>query len=194
MGCLSGPKPATVRASDQVVNNEYAEITREMYDDYVSRYRPIEEQAVAENLDGSLIDDRLDEVRSNSNAAWAASRGATSRRLSDYGVTLDADQAATRERLGRQDQSASRSSALNEARRREEDRQIQVGNSLMQHGRGVQQVATGAYGQAANLEQNRAAANVQAQNAYRQQKAGFFDQMLGTAVGIGTRVWSGGLV
>ena len=183
MGCLSA-RSYSVAPSDQRLSGELAELSREQYEDYISRFRPLELEAIAENLNDSVIQEGVSEARSGANSAWDAARGVSDRALSDYGATLDPDQKRTRDRLYKQNRSASVADTTNTVRAMETDRRYQRGDDLMRTGRAVEGTAAGQYSAAAQMEAARGRANAQAQTAASAAQANNNASLLGMGLGM----------
>lgn len=182
MGCFGGQSYG-VAPQDTVVNDQMAALSREQYQDYIERFRPMEIEAIRENMDDSVITDAVGEARADANKAWDASSGVTDRALSDYGVTLDPDQMASRDRQTKQNRSASVADAQNTTRVMETDRRYQRGDDLFRTGRQVEGTATSQYGAAAQLEAARGRANADARTQASQAGANSRAGLAGTALG-----------
>jgi len=176
----SGGGVSAGATSDQV-NQETAALMREQYADYVDRFRPLEIQAINENLDDSVITEKVAEAKAGANKAWDASRGVSDRALSDYGVQLTADQQRTRNRLHKQSRSASVADTGNSVRVMETDRRFQRGDDLFQSGRLVEGTASNQYGAAAQLESVRNRAYDQAKAAANASRRNTYASLAGTA-------------
>ena len=81
-----------------VASDTYAALTRDQWNTYVSTFVPIENQLIQYATDQTRPAQEMAKASQDVNAAYTAQQGATQRRLSGLGVSLNADEQAAQQR------------------------------------------------------------------------------------------------
>ncbi len=81
------------------VNDQYAAMTRQAWQDYVANFVPYENKLIEYATDPNTVREAVSEARSDSTAAFDQAQLGTQQRLKGMGITLSADeqQAQTRQ-------------------------------------------------------------------------------------------------
>lgn len=90
---LTGANPYGIDpgAKDYAGQN-YAALTREMWNSYVTNFVPYENKLIEYAMDPSVVSDAMSEASSFVDDSFTAQQAATQRRLKGLGLTLDADE------------------------------------------------------------------------------------------------------
>ena len=79
-------------------NDQFAAMTRDQWQTYVSTFVPIENQLIKYATDTTLPQQAMQKASDTVNQSFAAQQGAMTRELSGLGVTLTPDQQAAQQR------------------------------------------------------------------------------------------------
>lgn len=162
--------PATSAADPR---SAQAAITRAQWDLYEKTFQQGEDALLDFAGDKTQPDKYAAMAGSDARQAYSLTEGMTDRRLSRYGVTMDADQKMVSDRLRGLEQGLSIVGAENNARRGVTDLQTETLGGMVQIGRGVSASASEGMAGAASLATSRENANrqIDAQNdAMKQQR------------------------
>lgn len=135
-----------------------AHVTRAEWDNYLRDFGATEEALVASLSDASLID----KARSSAPKQNILAAEAQSRSLGRRGVQMTGAQAAALQRNSALSNALNNATALNNARVDQRERNLSLGSTVMQLGRGVNSTALEGMGTAASLESSRNAQNAAA--------------------------------
>lgn len=175
MGCFSGP---SVSGSDQVLQREYAEISREQFDDYRNRYEPLFGELNRTASQDIVISEEVDRALQGVDGSFEKSREISDRRMAGYGISLSADQRAARDRVLEGRRLRTRADVSNRTRLDAKDRQDATRADLIAVAQGIRQESQGAFSSVAGLENQRGISNAQ-------QKASFQSTLLGGGLALG---------
>lgn len=79
-------------------NDLFAQFTRQQWSNYVSTFIPIENQLIKYATNTELPGQKMQDASEDVNAAYNQQQGATARRLTGLGVTLNEDEQAAQTR------------------------------------------------------------------------------------------------
>lgn len=147
-----------------------AVITRQQYDDFQQRYRPIEDQFLADAANENRAFEATENVDRDTYAQHMQGFQRAERQIRDYGGQLNPDQREALLRSTQQRSSADSGRIKNSIRSAEEERRIGDLSNVVSIGREVQGEALGQYSTASSLTQSRNLANKRAEEAEKQQK------------------------
>ena len=153
MSMMDQEAPISNTKSDRL-----AEITREQYDDYKTRFRPVEDKLIDSVGNPELMQDGLNRVsQSTTTAGRVMSESAEMRAGRTGGMSAEQRTALNKKMdLGL---SATEVSGKNKVRDYIYDRDTQNLSSLVDNGTGVRGLANASFSSAASLEASRNAAN-----------------------------------
>lgn len=186
--------PATAQSDPRAAQ---AALTRAQWDLYEKTFQKGEDALLDFSRDQTQPDKYAAMAGDDVRQAYSLTDGMADRRLSRYGVTMDADQRAVSERLRGLEQGLSVVGAENSARRAVTDLQTDTLGGMVQIGRGVSAAASEGLAGAASLATSRENANrqIDAQNdaASAQRTQGVISSGLAGA-GLGMSLASAGVL
>ncbi|WP_251878985.1 hypothetical protein [Grimontia kaedaensis] len=74
-----------------IASDTYAEITRNMYDDWLNRFYPKQVELLQKSQSGQLLNEQLARVDSNANDAGASAKLSEANKMARYGLTPEGD-------------------------------------------------------------------------------------------------------
>jgi len=80
------------------INDQYAQLTRDQWSNYVSTFVPIENSLIKYATDPNQVTQAMQTASSNVNSAYTQQQGAVSRQLKGLGVTLSPDEQAAQQK------------------------------------------------------------------------------------------------
>ncbi len=175
--CTGGGSPPQDTANQE----KYAEMNDWLYQDWETRFKPIEESLLDElaNKDKNIAK-QADAAGQAAKTSYDATLGMSERNMARYGAELDEDQLAAQERSNTMAGQGAQISAQNMARDATSARYDQLQQNMVALGRGVQGTAISGMSSASGMETNR---NAQNQQIYGQNQAAGWNA-LGTAAGL----------
>ncbi len=175
--CTGSPPP-----EDTDNQEAYAEMSEWMYNDWETRFQPIEQSLLDEVMNkDEHIAEQAEAAGDAAVASYNATLGMSERNMARYGTEMDADQQAATDRTTAMDAQGAEISAQNMARESAAARYQQLQADMVALGRGVQSTSLGGMQSAAGMEADRNASN---QGAYGSHKASQY-QAAGTAAAMG---------
>ncbi len=174
---LGGSSPP----QDNTAQLKYAEISKQMYNDFKARYQPIVNNLISTVSDPNTIRNEAQQAGNLSGAGFDASMRATRMKLGDYGP-VTADQNTYLTRIASLGHARAVASSENRARITGRDRQVQMLGSLAALGRGVQNNAVAGFSKGAGMENQRNQINQNLHTQAEQSDMQFVGQMAGLAV------------
>lgn len=165
---------------DNTKTDYLGQISREQYDDYLTRFRPVENKMISSIGDEGLMREGLDRVSANARTAGDTMSESAAMRAGRTGG-MSAEQRAAFDKKMELGLSATEVGGRNVVRDRITDRDNQNLASLVDTGIGVRGLSDSMLTQSANLEANRNRTNT---NIAASNTAGRW-QMAGTAAAVG---------
>ncbi len=164
---------------DTETQEKYAEMMGWMYDDWETRFQPLEQELLDEvtNRDEN-IRKNVDTAGVEANKSYEATLGVSERNMARYGTEMDADQQAATDLSNSMSQQGSQISAQGMARDASTARYDQLAAGMMGVGTGVKTGAISGMGSAAGMESQR---NQYNQNAWGQSQASMWNTIGGLA-------------
>lgn len=160
--------------------NQLAEITRERYEDYQSRFQPIVEEVAGGLFDTDGYNQKADQNSADVGKAFSNSNNQMDRSLSRRGVSLSDAQRKSLDRKRAINESSAKAGTENMTRQTLRDRDMNVAQNVINIGRGADAKAQQGLQSAANYENQQ---NVAHTNAIASHNAAQM-QMFGTAAGL----------
>jgi hypothetical protein len=74
-----------------IAADTYADITRQQYDDWYSRFYPKQQELLEKTQSGALLNEQLARVDSNASSSLSAAQQGESNKMARYGVTASQD-------------------------------------------------------------------------------------------------------
>lgn len=165
---------------ESVLQNELATISRQQWQDFLTRYGGLESDLARRSSDPAEITRAADRAGTLADQTAQATRGMTERSLDRYRTPLRADQRETMDRMRTAGEASTRNAAVNTARLVAKDQQDALRTDVIGLGQSMRQEALGNYGSAAGAENVRQQANIQAR---AQHQAGMMN-LLGQGAGL----------
>ena len=158
----------------------FARMTREQFEDYKTRYRPLEDTLMGYISNEDKKNNQIDRARGLSGSQFDTSMGITRRNFERYGLEMNPDREKAFGKKEKLNRTLAKVGAANITRDNIEDRDTSLTQSMVTMGRGIAGEAGSMLGQSSSLQNQRDATNrgIKAQNKQSQM------QGIGTAVGI----------
>lgn len=145
---------------DNTKSDRLAEISREQYDDYLTRFRPVENKLIDSIGSKKLMQDGLDGVSRNADTAGRVMTESGNMRAGRTGGMSAEQRKAADERM-ELGLATSKVGGQNAVRTNIQDRDRENLSSLVNNGTGVRSLANSSFSTAARMEGNRNSTNSQ---------------------------------
>ncbi|MGB0969422.1 MAG: hypothetical protein ACPGVG_00465 [Mycobacterium sp.] len=146
-----------------------AEITRQQWQQFQERFRPMEDELIADISDMSSIGRDADRASTQVRDQFARARGTQQRNMRRAGISQDARQAGMSNRRSALAEALGRTNAENQTRRTSFDDKVNRLGDMIGTGRGLRTNAAGSLSQAAGMQTGRDAHNSAVSQQNRQQ-------------------------
>ena len=160
-GLYDNQQVAVKKTPDQ----EFADITRQQYDDFIANFGGLENALIARSKNDTSL---IDKARVDSGKAAGIATGIANRNASRFGVALTPDMLQAREASTQRASALGSSDAINNARLAQYDANMGLQNNLIDIGSGLNTTSINAMGSLANTATQRNMANATAKSQYKQ--------------------------
>lgn len=160
MGSLSDAL-AQIKPAGESATHIQARLSREEYDDYLQRFRPIEDQYASEIFNPTLSQARVGRADQFVTQGFNQARQSNARNLGRYGLSFNPAQQRTYDRESARNETLSRINAKNQTRQLNEERDLGHLLSLVNYGRDLASGASRIRADLANKQVDRDITNRQ---------------------------------
>lgn len=169
---------------DDTLSKQSAALTREQYNDFLRRFRPVENYALKQVDNNEALGERVRTNIATAGEAFDRGVGQTGREMARYGIQITPDKRRAMERVNAHNKTLTLASAGNNTRDAAETRDVNMYTNLVNMGRGISADAGAMLGSATGMEASRNATN---QQLKAQENANEM-QGLGTVAGIASNM------
>ena len=178
MACFDSP---SIDSGDELLQKEYASISRQQYGDWVKRFEPELTELISTATDDNFISGQVDKASAGVNDQFDTARSNIGMTNERYGVRLTPRQQAAQDKQLQLSQLSTESDTRNRTRVRAADTQDALRSSIIGIGNGIRSESLGNYSSVAGMEGRRNQMNLQAQSNSQSGMMNLVGQGIGTA-------------